>query len=148
MPNGWAEGLFMEMMWNKCVMSGTDGALVLIKGWWASCFDSVLHSQLITCRNYGSVSVYNKSSYGKISWNLEAARFVLRMVRSLWNLTDTFDRQQYCCRRACQISKRCDDLNYQSRGFDTSRDLMTWRLIEYWDGALVFADDPAVIREE
>ena len=42
-------------------------------------------------------------------------------------------RQQYC-RCACQISKRCDDSNYQSRGFETSRDLMIRRLIRYWDG--------------
>ena len=36
--------------------------------------------------------------------------------------------QQYC-RCACQISKRYDNLNYQSRGFETSRDLSTRRLI-------------------
>ena len=30
-----------------------------------------------------------KTSHGKISWSLEAARFVFRIVRSLWNLTGT-----------------------------------------------------------
>ena len=30
---------------------------------------------------------------------------------------------QHCCRCACQISKRHDDLNYRSRGFETLRDL-------------------------
>ena len=29
--------------------------------------------------------------------------------------------RQHCCRCACQISKRYDNLKYQSRGFETSR---------------------------
>ena len=45
--------------------------------------------------------------------------------------------RQHCCRGACQISKRCDNLNYQSRGFETSRDLTIRRLIRYWNGAQV-----------
>ena len=44
--------------------------------------------------------------------------------------------RQQCCRRACQISERCCNLNYQSRGFETSRDLTIRRLIRYWNGAL------------
>ena len=44
--------------------------------------------------------------------------------------------RQHCCRCACQISKRCDNSNYQSRSFETSRDLMIRRLIGYWNGAL------------
>ena len=44
--------------------------------------------------------------------------------------------RQQGCRSACQISKRCDNLNYQSRGFETSRDLTIRRLIGYWNGAL------------
>ena len=43
--------------------------------------------------------------------------------------------RQHCCRRACQISKRCDNFNYQSRGLETSRDLMILRLTGYWNGA-------------
>ena len=46
-------------------------------------------------------------------------------------------RRQRCCRRACQIAKRCDNLAYRSRGIDTSRDLTIRRLIGYWNGALV-----------
>ena len=37
--------------------------------------------------------------------------------------------RQHCCRCACQISKRYDNLKYQSRGFETSRDLTKRRLI-------------------
>ena len=44
--------------------------------------------------------------------------------------------RQHCCRCACQIAKRCGNLNYQSRGFETSRDLTIRRLIGYWNGAL------------
>ena len=44
-----------------------------------------------------------------------------------------FDRQQ-CCPSACQISKWCNNLNYQSHGFEASWDLMTKRLIGYQNG--------------
>ena len=43
--------------------------------------------------------------------------------------------RQQCCRCACQISKRYDNLKYQSRGFETLRDLKKRRLFGYWDGA-------------
>ena len=33
--------------------------------------------------------------------------------------------RQRCCRGACQISERYDHCNIQSRGFETSRDMMT-----------------------
>ena len=45
--------------------------------------------------------------------------------------------RQHCCRCACQISKRYDNLKYQSRGFETSRNLTKRRFFGYWDGALV-----------
>ena len=44
--------------------------------------------------------------------------------------------RQHCCRCACQISKQYDNLKYQSRGFETLRDLTKRRLFGYWDGAL------------
>ena len=43
--------------------------------------------------------------------------------------------RQHGCRCACQISKRCNSLKYQSRDFETSRDLTKRRLFVYWDGA-------------
>ena len=43
--------------------------------------------------------------------------------------------RQQCCRCACRISKRYDNLKYQSRGFETSRDLTIRRLFGYWDGS-------------
>ena len=47
--------------------------------------------------------------------------------------------QQQCCWSACQISKRYDNSNYQSSGFEASRDPTIRRLIGYWNGAL-FSD--------
>ena len=44
-------------------------------------------SQCYTCQ--GPVSVSDKTSYCSIPWSLEAARFVFRIVRSLWNLPGT-----------------------------------------------------------
>ena len=41
------------------------------------------------CGNQGSVSISDKTYYRKISWSLDAARFVFRIVRQLWNLTGT-----------------------------------------------------------
>ena len=45
--------------------------------------------------------------------------------------------RQHCCRGACQISKWYNNLNYQSHGFESSRDLTIRHLIGYWNGALV-----------
>ena len=37
----------------------------------------------------GPVSISDKTSYRKISWSLEAARLVVQIIASLWNLTGT-----------------------------------------------------------
>ena len=42
---------------------------------------------------------------------------------------------QHCCREARQISKWCNHSIYQSRSFETQRDLTIKRLIGYWNGA-------------
>ena len=57
----------------------------------------------------------------------EAARFMLRIVRSLWNLPSP----------PVPVKFRWDNSNHQSRSFETSRDLSIRRLIGYWNGALV-----------
>ena len=72
------------------------------------------------------------------SWALFHYRIRLLIVRSRraskprgWYL-DSYDRseiweapRQQCCGRACQISKRCDDSTYQSRGSETLSDIET-----------------------
>ena len=92
-----------------------------------------VHSGKLTLQNdpirdQVPVSISDKTSYCKISQSLESTRFVFRIVRSLWNLTGTSTAG---CRYARQISKRCDTLNHQFRGFETSRDRMMRRLIVY-----------------
>ena len=42
-----------------------------------------------TCWHQGLYSLSGKTSYRKISWSLEAARFEFRLFISLWNLTGT-----------------------------------------------------------
>ena len=44
--------------------------------------------------------------------------------------------RQQCCRCASQISERSNNSKYNSRCFETSRDLMLRRLFGFWDGAL------------
>ena len=75
------------------------------------------------------VSISNKTSYHKISWSLGAMRFVFEIVNrsEIWQAP-----QQHCCWGTCQISKWCDNSNYQSYGFETH--LLIRRLIEYWNG--------------
>ena len=46
-------------------------------------------SEMRMIKILGPVSISEKTSYRKISWSLEVARFVFKIVRSLCNLTDT-----------------------------------------------------------
>ena len=66
-----------------------------------------------------------RTSYRKISWNLEAARFGFGLFQSLWNLTCI---SAAVLSRCLSISERYDHYSVQSRGFDTSRDLAVRRL--------------------
>ena len=64
---------------NKC--DALENQLLLLVSSWSM--------QLLAPSQQGPVSISEKMSYRKISWSLEAARFVLRIVWSLWNLTGT-----------------------------------------------------------
>ena len=90
---------------------------------------------LNSIHDQGPVSISDKTSYCKFSRSLEAARFVFKIVRSLWNLRGT-SAAGLSMRHMRHISRRCDDLHYQSRGFDTSRDLTMRRLFGYWNRTL------------
>ena len=54
--------------------------------------------------------------------------------------------RQQCCRGACQISEWYDISNYQSCGFESSLDLMTRRLIGYWNGPNCRLSNTKVVR--
>ena len=79
--------------------------------------------------SHGLYSLSGKTSYRKISWSIEAARFRFRIFQSLWNLTGTLAA---ALRDACQISERYAHNNIQSRGFQISRDLAVRRLTASW----------------
>ena len=105
-----------EIQYQNCLITATE--------LWLSCIQKV----------QGPVSISDKTSYCKISQSLEAARYYLELSdrSQIWQA-----HLQQCCRYACQISKRYDDLNYQYRSFETSRDLTIRRLIGYWNRAQV-----------
>ena len=62
----------------------------------------------------GPVSISDKTSYHEISWSFKAARLVVWIIASLWNLTST-STVSYCCRGARQISKQLYNSKYKSR---------------------------------
>ena len=63
--------------------------------------------------------LFTKTSCRKVSRSLEAARFGFRLLQSLWNLTGSAAAEMPTGR----ISKRYDDYNIQSRGFETSHEI-------------------------
>ena len=68
-----------------------DCCYKLIDFSWASVHlsDMGVIQSLISCWNLVSVPISDKTSYCKISWSLEAARFVFRIVWLPWKLTGT-----------------------------------------------------------
>ena len=68
-------------------------------------------------------------SYRKIPWSLEAAKFDVIMIVSLYNL---WGISAALLRRACQISKRWEKFKPESRGFDTSWDFAVIRPSVWW----------------
>ena len=67
--------------------------------WWSDFFVVNLHGQ-------DPVSISEKTSYRKISWSLEATRFVFRIVRSLWNLTGTSAAVLPMCLSNCKAIRQ------------------------------------------
>ena len=55
--------------------------------WWLLCSDYT--TDLIPQESLGLYSLSGKTSYRKISWSLEAARFGFKLFQSLWNLAGT-----------------------------------------------------------
>ena len=56
----------------------------------------------------------------------------------LYNHSDIWQTpQQHCCWCACQISKWCNNSNFQSYGFEASQDHTIRRLTRYWNKLIV-----------
>ena len=81
----------------------------------------------------GPVSIANKTSHFKILSSLESQDLYLELY---YCSQISQAHRQLCWRCACQISKWCYNLNYQSRSFGASRDLMIRLLIGHWNRAL------------
>ena len=92
--------------------------------------DPVRYGDALWYEHQSPVSISDRTSYCEISWSLEAARFVFRFVRLLWYLSGT---------SAALLPVKCESdtihLNYHSRDFETSRDLIIRRLVGYWNGS-------------
>ena len=104
--------------------------------WQLNCsFNSLFNWQEISHQSSCAPSQYPKRRLSVRSRKVSKPRDVyleLSDCSEFWQAL-----RQQCCRCACQISKRYDNLKYQSRGFETLRDLTKRRLFGYWDGALV-----------
>ena len=64
-----------------------------------------------------SVSISDKTSYSYMKVSKPRNLYL-----ELYDRSGIWQAHRQCCRCACQISKRCDNSNYQSRSFGTSRD--------------------------
>ena len=76
------------------------------------------HMNVFLLRSHGldvQTEIYQQTFYC-------ISRFVSKPRDLYWEF---YDRPKICCRGACQISKRCDISNYQSRGFRDFEDIET-----------------------
>ena len=85
----------------------------------------------------GLISISNKTSHCKISQNLEATKFVLRIIRSHWNFTVTPAALLLKDVSNIKALRWFKILNDQSRGFETLRDLTIKGLIGFRNGVRV-----------
>ena len=71
-----------------CISQVTAPHLKIVYPWRSFTGASSSHRDYLA-RNQGLYSLSGKTSYRKISWSLEAARFGFKLFQSLWNLTGT-----------------------------------------------------------
>ena len=84
----------------------------------------------------GLVSIYDKTSYRKISWSLEAARFVFRIVRSLWNLTGNSAALLPKCLLNFKAMRYFKVLFTWLRDLTRSYDKTPYRILKWGSGAV------------
>ena len=106
---------------------------------YASCFDLTVIFHALTNPNHsaacmGPVSTSDKTSYRKISWSLEAARFVSKIVRSLWNLTGTSAAVLPTCQSNFKAMRWFKLPISQLRDFARSYDKTSYRILKRGPG--------------
>ena len=81
-------------------------------------------------RNQRYVSISDKTCYCKISQSLETARFVFRIVRPLWNLTDTSEAMLQMCLSNFKSIRWFKLPISQLRDFTRSYDKTSFRILK------------------
>ena len=84
--------------------------------------------------NQGPVSISDKTSYFKISWSLEAARFVIRIVRSLWNLAGTSAAPLPKCLSNFKVKRKLKLRISRLRDFTRSYDKTSYLILKRGPG--------------
>ena len=125
----WTSNLFLLFLGNFCKKE------MYIQMWhqiqWAQ--DKGHHKQENPAQGAWALSQYPKR---RLSVRSHKVSKPLDLYLELSDRSESWQAlRQQCCQCACQISKRYDNLKYQSRGFETLRDLTKRHLFKYWDGA-------------
>ena len=92
----------------------------------------IVKLSLSVCRSSWAPSQYPKRRLSVRSRKVSKPRDLYLELSNRYEIWQAL--RQQCCRCACQISKRYDNLKYKSRGFETLRDVTKRRLFGYWDG--------------
>ena len=91
----------------------------------------------------GPVSISEKTSYRKILQSLEAARFVFRIVRSLWNLTGTLAALLLMCLSNFKAIRRFKVPISRLRDFTSSYDKTSFQILRRGQGLCNSSEDQA-----
>ena len=90
----------------------------------------------------GPVSISEKTSFRKISSSLEAARFVFRIVRSLWNLTGTSAAVLPMCLSNFKTIRQFKVPISWLRDFTRSYEKTSFRILRRGPGSCSYRDPP------
>ena len=93
-----------------------------------------------------SVSISEKTSYRKISWSIEAARFVFRIIRSLLNLTGTSAAKLLMCLSNFKAIRQFKVPISWLRDFTRSYDKTSFRILR-WCPACLISSTPVLASE-
>ena len=96
-------------------------------------------------KSLGPVSISEKTSFRKISWSLEVARFVFRIVRSLWNLTGTSAALLPMCLSKFKAIRQFKVPISWLRDFTRSYDKMSFLILRRGPGRVIFVTSSGII---
>ena len=139
--------------WNVKVVRLTAFIAVIWQSWWSVLAVGYIDCQPGSAGNFvwkfrGKENVASGTTWALFKYPIRRligrSHNVSKPRDSYLELSDRYEiwqaSRQYCCRCACQISKESNNLNYQSRVFATSWNLMLRHLVGYWNVALVYTE--------